>query len=1082
MTFCKKIAAFYILIIGTNTSYAGNNTVEFPEAYNGLNADAYHLLELNQSKSDGLSFQLNDHSISVDLNKSAVKTVNDNLSFSQTIPNGTISATYGENSLFGEMHLDNKHYILTTNAAGIWAVELPHSGLHFNDCGLNHEHPETVSIAEQPITFPDKAAGTVIDVLIIYDQAIADRYPGHLLQNRVDQYFHVANQTYANSNLDLALRQVGLSQVNYNYDDSNQHVRDLLQGVLAGVTLISGLETVPEIRAETGADLVIFLRTHNIEKRGNCGIAFFPVSDQQGSLNHSYGINVMSDGISSWSICTDQLMVHEIGHNLGAGHHNWDPTEYDYYAEARGFAKIGQYGTVMGSFATGQADRFYELDYFSNPSIQCGGAPCGVPGLADNVSVINLFKTPVAGYLNSVSTAPAPQDYELSLTDLDGDGVLDDVDQFPFDASESTDSDGDGVGNNSDVFPNDTTEVSDFDQDGTGDFSDPDTDNDGVLNSNDRFPFDPTEFSDSDHDYVGDNTDHFPNEPSETQDTDGDSIGNNTDEDDDNDGVIDINYELQDLLVISVGNNRMLRFDAQTGLSKGIEVLPSDGLFTFQSDMVYDDKLKRLYFTSASSIRSLDLMNPYAEPTLLVSPYANAEISTQLLTGFPTALAIDMTSALSNSYNADLFFAKLRGNDIRGFTVHENFTTSFDFPFFSEFAEGENIIDIENANGQHYFQGQLNSIYKSNGSVFASEILGNGNYTWLDDPYALVATSDGRLLHSDQGRNRILITDATTGEYGGIFAELSTMGYSNPTGMDITDDGRLLVAVSDQNTILEFNVETSEFLGELVSGLGLDQPHRILLVPQLRDRFHQDANKVLRPNAGNWYNPATSGRGFNIGVFDNRLQVLWFTYDTDSNPIWYTAADFLNGHSFDTALLKTKLNNDETFSVETIGSINIEFTNEREAQMYWQIGEESGQEPINWLQFSLEPETVDYTGMWSHPDAPGWGTAMINNGDKTVAIPFIYDDDGQPRWLISDVAEGVQPFAFNMNAFFSDTLCPTCSGEPITQTVSVGTMSFDLSNQAYWDSDVNWPTPLSGSWQLNQTELVRISSEPTKPR
>jgi len=82
-----------------------------------------------------------------------------------------------------------------------------------------------------------------------------------------------------------------------------------------------------------------------------------------------------------------------------------------------------------------------------------------------------------------------------SDTDDDGDGYLNDVDQFPLDKLEYIDTDFDGIGNNADV--------------------------------------------DDDNDNVDDAFDDFPLDVSESVDTDNDGIGNNTDTDDDNDGVID---------------------------------------------------------------------------------------------------------------------------------------------------------------------------------------------------------------------------------------------------------------------------------------------------------------------------------------------------------------------------------------------------------------------------------------------------------------------------------------------------------------------------------------------------------------
>ena len=56
--------------------------------------------------------------------------------------------------------------------------------------------------------------------------------------------------------------------------------------------------------------------------------------------------------------------------------------------------------------------------------------------------------------------------------DSDNDGVNDDEDAFPNDASETVDSDNDGVGDNADVFPNDASETADSDNDGVGDNTD----------------------------------------------------------------------------------------------------------------------------------------------------------------------------------------------------------------------------------------------------------------------------------------------------------------------------------------------------------------------------------------------------------------------------------------------------------------------------------------------------------------------------------------------------------------------------------------------------------------------------------
>ncbi|MDB2707123.1 thrombospondin type 3 repeat-containing protein [Pseudomonadales bacterium] len=164
----------------------------------------------------------------------------------------------------------------------------------------------------------------------------------------------------------------------------------------------------------------------------------------------------------------------------------------------------------------------------------------------------------------------------LSLSDGDEDGVTNDLDncQGVANADQAdldqdgkgdvcdADIDGDGVANEDDDFPKDATETQDSDQDGVGDVRDAfdddpnefeDTDGDGVGDNTDAFPDDSAETQDSDNDGVGDVRDAFPDDPNEFEDTDGDGVGDVADPDDDGDGFSDA-QELAD------GTNPKSRF------------------------------------------------------------------------------------------------------------------------------------------------------------------------------------------------------------------------------------------------------------------------------------------------------------------------------------------------------------------------------------------------------------------------------------------------------------------------------------------------------------------------------------------
>ena len=173
--------------------------------------------------------------------------------------------------------------------------------------------------------------------------------------------------------------------------------------------------------------------------------------------------------------------------------------------------------------------------------------------------------------------------------DSDSDGILNNLDAFPLDASEQIDTDGDGIGNNADTDDDDDS-IPDSEEISNG--TNPllaDTDADGVNDNIDIFPLDATESLDTDSDGTGNNADTdddndtvldvddaFPLDATESVDTDSDGTGNNADTDDDNDGVSDFN----DSLPLDPEND-----SDGDGVPNNIDVYPENSLYIKDSDL-----------------------------------------------------------------------------------------------------------------------------------------------------------------------------------------------------------------------------------------------------------------------------------------------------------------------------------------------------------------------------------------------------------------------------------------------------------------------------------------------------------------
>ncbi|MBD8525034.1 M12 family metallo-peptidase [Pseudomarimonas arenosa] len=909
-------------------------------------------------------------------------------------------------------------------------------------------------------------ASTVIDVLFLYTQGFADRYPGSVAHTRIEHLMAVSNQGLANSRVDLALRLVGAEQVAYNDTDDNGIALENLRAAQSVSANVAGLQGVGERRNALGADLVILIRPHDIEVRGSCGIAFLfeNRSDQ--------GVNIVSDGFSGWSACPTSTFLHEVGHNLGAEHQNGANSPQAGFGTA--YIAPSRFNTMMSSFGTGNPNRFLRLNTFSNPQIRCGGEACGVAGVADNARRVSNNMAAVAAYRAAVSAAPAP-DFAAIDDDTDGDGLNDSEDAFPFDARWQTDRDRDGVADPVDAFPGDPNEFSDLDGDGIGDFQDSDRDGDGVVNVLDALPDDATDAVDSDQDRVGDSQDAFPFDRRESGDRDQDGIGDIADSDADGDGVNDLSDSAMDLLVVSAGNDRILRFEGDSGMFANIEVIGDFQPVAFgeYGRLIWDAPRKSLLALAEAGVMRYQRA-PISQAQQLLYPSLSAG-SPSLTGAFPSGFARDAQDRLyvSVTSNADLS----RYDVIAGFALPAG---QLNRPQL--FAQPTRDV-ARTPDGRLWTllrDGTLVEVNAENGSL-GLQLPGTSVFNVPDavDISAMIAGPDGALWFADRAGSRIWRLQPASGARASIVVAAGAGGLRQPGGLAFGPDGRLYVASTGSNQILRFDASAGQLIdvfSRVAPGVMLE-PRALAFAPSIRDRYPRDAARQVRPVLGGWWNPQRSGHGLEVARVGDVLAVTWYTYSDDGKPTWYLAAAPFSGSVWQGELRSYRWDGSVATS-EVVGSVQLSFSSDRAAEFSWSLPDSSGTERMQPLIVGNSSETQAPTAAWYPPTESGWGISFARQGEIGYALLFFYDSAGAPTWGLAAGAFDPQRMEFDLLQTFGPTRCPGCPGVEDPDNETIGSFRFDLQGSSQGRVSVSASAP-GIDWQRSESEFVPLSDSPT---
>ncbi|MCY7389604.1 MAG: hypothetical protein LH481_16365, partial [Burkholderiales bacterium] len=167
-----------------------------------------------------------------------------------------------------------------------------------------------------------------------------------------------------------------------------------------------------------------------------------------------------------------------------------------------------------------------------------------------------------------------------------------------------------------------------------------------------------------------------------------------------------------------------------------------------------------------------------------------------------------------------------------------------------------------------------------------------------------------------------------------------------------------------------------------------------------------------------WWNPAESGWGLTIADHGPVVFVVWYTYDADNQPTWFSlTGTFTNNRkNFSGDLFRTtgpaytQPFRSDLVTFATVGTASFDFAPVGQpagkATFTYTIGAISQTKVIERQPFGNAPPNwgYDYSDLWWNPVESGWGLTLAQHGNNVFGVWFTYGLDGKPLWLhIPDV-------------------------------------------------------------------------------
>ena len=271
--------------------------------------------------------------------------------------------------------------------------------------------------------------------------------------------------------------------------------------------------------------------------------------------------------------------------------------------------------------------------------------------------------------------------------------------------------------------------------------------------------------------------------------------------------------------------------------------------------------------------------------------------------------------------------------------------------------------------------------------------------------------------------------------------------------------GNLAVASQSSGNV-EFSIDESAQCGAsvvldmqtAVYEKGFNQENSNILNTSLGCNVSNSCNagsvNSISPTNGLWYNSSRSGNGNDMYFNGNGLTYIQYTALENRSPIWYiTSETAVDGNQYSNTVSKFSFPGgfgNSQATTEDVGSSLTTVLDSNSAIQTRTINGEFSAEMIKSFIFASSNTPLQRTGLWYNPAESGWGQTVGTQGDTEVVINYLYDDNGQPYWVLG---AGANAAVENIDMSYFNAFCPHCPAvTPESSVVGSLRVRYDSGN------------------------------------